>query len=133
MSRITNIEIIKDGIRWIGYKLTMKDTNTIICKINNGQNCCETYGCFVQKYDDSNDDWITIRDEQLHAMLFKANYFSSTYYKKKVNVCDIETSCYLEFDTSKGKFRFVCFNEHNGYYEHDVYIQYENNIVNESI
>ena len=99
---------------WLGYKFIMSDVSkNIVCKIENSQNCCESFGVYTKSVI---DDFIG------------AEYYSVDIGKiccKKSGCGDYSKTIGVTVNTSKGKFIILLYNEHNGYYRHSVFIRTE--------
>ena len=99
-----------------GYKITT-DKQEILIGISNGQSCCESWGHFV-----SEDDY---------TQFIGANLLNVYETNKELNnkVIDlqkeemIEDCMFFNIDTSKGTLQFAVYNDHNGYYSHDVMVR----------
>jgi len=102
-----------DG-RWLGYAFKMNDkSKNITCKIDNSENCCERFGCYTNS---------NISD------FIGAEYFSVDVGELVVQEepgSDLMATIELCIHTDRGKINIYFYNEHNGYYRHDVYIESE--------
>lgn len=110
---ITEIEKMEDGIRWDGYKIFMSDKNkNIVCKISNRALCCEKFGVYCKN---KNLDKF-IGAEYLGVKIEKKENEEKYEVDGKINIL---------IETNKGTINILLFNEHNGYYSHDYFIQTE--------
>jgi len=105
-----------------GYEIkTDKDNIKIL--IDNGQYCCENAGYFAV-----NDDL----DYFIGADLLSTSTTDLELEEKILDEKDICLDCggvqFVTFGTDKGKFQLAVYNEHNGYYGHDIKI-----IINEEV
>lgn len=111
---IESIESFDDPAHWIGYTFTMSDTTqNISCKIENTRNCCEKWGVYTKS---NLNDFIG------------AEYYSMDISKVKRDKYDEMRIIMVTITTNRGKITIQLYNEHNGYYEHDVFIQSSNGI-----
>lgn len=111
---IQRIESFDDPNYWLGHTFVMSDsTKNITCKIENSRNCCEKWGVYTES---KLDDFIG------------AEYYSIDIRKVKTDKYDEMKSIIITIDTNRGKITIHLYNEHNGYYEHDVFIQSERGI-----
>ena len=119
-----NKEVIKKFIKmdddWLGYNI---ETNqqVISLKINNQSDCCESWG------------FLTTEDkleEFLGAELLGIEVIDTDYkahpLTKDYDFCDGGSACFVDLLTSNGKLQFAIYNDHNGYYGHDVIISSKN-------
>ena len=88
----------------------------VVAGISNYQDCCENWGYMTTL--DSSSDFIgaelldiKITNAALETAIVPVNYYESG------------TAIFITFETSKGDFQLVVYNEHNGYYSHDVVVQ----------
>lgn len=97
-----------------GVVLTLDDGTTYKLGIEDGQSCCEQSG-----YVTSHDNY----EEFIGAEFLD-------YYITTEDLCTIEdlhenycgNMMFLTISTSKGDLQFVAYNDHNGYYGHDVLV-----------
>lgn len=119
VTKIQKIIILNNSNQWLGYKIKMTDSSkNIICKIDNNQQCCENFGVYTEN--ELND-------------FIGAEYYSvivENDISKDSNYIDNMETIKISINTSKGKINIHFYNEHNGYYSHDVFIQTENGIKN---
>jgi hypothetical protein len=110
---ITKIETIKNNVQWDGYKIEMSDdSKNIICKIDNRQDCCEVFGIFSP---DSKDF-----DKFIGAKYLSVNF-------KVIHPDnDLMNEFVVTIHTNKGDIKLILYNQHEGYYPHDIYFQSEN-------
>jgi hypothetical protein len=109
---IMNIETFDDPSRWMGYKIIMSDKKkNITCKIENSQYCCENWG--------------------IHTISNLNEFIGAEYYSidvvEKGKTDENENMMILDviITTNRGNITLCFYNEHNGYYPHDVFIQSE--------
>ncbi len=113
---IINIETFDYPEYWMGYRIIMSDTRkNITCKIENARNCCEKWG--------------------IHTKSNLNEFIGAEYYS--INICkknrkNYEEMCMVDIivTTNRGTITLQLYNEHNGYYSHDVFIQSEKGIKN---
>lgn len=116
VTKIQKITILNNSNQWLGYKIKMTDSSkNIVCKIENGQQCCENFGVYTEN--ELND-------------FIGAQYYSVNVENDILNDNDGMNTIKICINTSKGKINIQFYNEHNGYYCHDVFIQTENGIKN---
>jgi hypothetical protein len=122
VNKIEKITILNNLNQWLGYKIKITDSSkNIICKIENEQHCCERFGVYTKN--ELND---FIGAEYYSVNIGKIVFSNSDYndYMKTIKI---------SINTNKGKINIQFYNEHNGYYCHDVFIQTENGIKNISL
>jgi len=112
---IQSIETFEDPGHWMGYKIIMSDSDkNIAFKIENASNCCEKWGMYTKN--------------NLNEFI-GAEYYSVAIGKPKI--ADDEMSIIkIKINTNKGNITLQLYNQHNGYYPHDVFIQSEKGISN---
>lgn len=99
-----------------GVVITFDDTSMLCIGIDEDQQCCESSG------------YITSHD--CYEEFFGAEFLD--YYITTRDLCTIENlpeidrydgdMMFFTIKTNKGDLQFVAYNEHNGYYAHDVVI-----------
>ena len=116
--KIQKITTLNNNGHWLGYKIKMNNSSkNIICKIENGQQCCERFGVYT--------------NNELNNFI-GAEYHSVDIGNVIFNKGDCDNMAIIEIfiNTNRGKISIQFYNEHNGYYSHDVFIQTENGIKN---
>ena len=112
-----------EGCKWSGYDGYAIDTNnqTIYLLIENGQSCCEDWGYLM-----SHDNF----DEFIGAQLLGLREVSAS----EINgVPDGAYTVFVNVETNKGTLQFVAYNDHNGYYGHEVRVVSEQLNMTESV
>jgi hypothetical protein len=109
---IVRIEKHETKYEWLGYTIHMSDrSKNITCKISNAANCCEKFGVHVQNTNLSE---------------FIGAEYQAVYITEKItNDCDLVVIVQISIHTNRGPIVIQLYNEHNGYYAHDFYIQTE--------
>lgn len=127
MEKIIRIEeqtfSTKDSYGWVinydGYYV-VTDKQTIKFGIDNSHQCCERWG-----YLTTNDDL----SEFEGASLLDVKVVDTALNEKKISDLELyaeETATmFVNFETDKGTLQFVAYNQHNGYYGHDVLLMSE--------
>lgn len=115
MSAITilDITLFNEPEFWYGYTFTMSDTSkNITCKIENFHKCCEKFG---------------VHTNSVLTDFIGSEYHSIDIQSVKSNREDYDEMVTMEIciHTNKGTITIKFYNEHNGYYTHDVYIESE--------
>lgn len=121
INEVTNVDATELGTA-DGYEV-ITDKQRITVLIDNGQNCCENYG-----YLSSEDDLssfvgaslldVKLADTQLNDAMLERNGFRSgdEFYGGIM---------FVTFETDRGPFQLVAYNEHNGYYGHQATVKSE--------
>jgi hypothetical protein len=100
-----------------GYRITT-DRQVILVGIDNSQSCCENWG-----YLTSEDDLRDFIGAQLSDIRVTDTALNTAMEAKIKDLSLYEGSCmFVTFDTSKGSFQFVAYNDHNGYYGHNAVV-----------
>ena len=86
--------------------------------IENGQSCCEQWGYLTSEDSDDLDSFIG--GELLSITSTDSTLMSTTLDKLSTEGIDIDSAVFITFETTKGTFQITAYNEHNGYYAHDV-------------
>jgi hypothetical protein len=108
---IENITLFNEPNEWWGYTFTMSDTSkNITCKIENFHKCCEKWGVYT---DSVLNDFI---GSEYHSIDIEDVNSNREDYDEMVTMK-------IHINTNKGKITIQFYNEHNGYYTHDVFIQ----------
>lgn len=97
-----------------GIVITLQDDTKYKIGIEDGQSCCEISGYITSH--DNYDDFIN------------AEFYD--YYITTQDLCTIESlkdeyysdMMFFTIKTSKGDLQFVAYNDHNGYYGHEVLV-----------
>jgi hypothetical protein len=112
---IQHIETFDDTGYWMGYKIIMSDPNkNITFKIENSGYCCEKWG---------------IHTENKLDKFIGAKYYSIKIGNIKIDGDDMSIID-ITINTNRGNIVLQLYNQHNGYYAHDVFIQSEKGITN---
>ena len=99
-----------------GYEIITEE-NKILVLIEDGQQCCESYGYFSS--DDNLKSFIgaDLREINLTDTALRK------YTEEELGI-DIESDWtgiqFVDFVTDKGAFQLAVYNAHNGYYGHDI-------------
>ncbi len=110
---IDRIEKHDSECEWLGYTVHMSDPKkNITCKISNLANCCEKFGVYVP-------DSATLSE-------FVGAEYQAVYVTETItNDMDLMVIVQISIHTNRGPIVFQLFNEHNGYYPHDFFVQTE--------
>jgi hypothetical protein len=112
---IQSIETFEDPGRWMGYKIIMSDSDkNITFKIENLGNCCEKWGMYTKN----------------NLTEFIGAQYYSVSIGKPIIADDMMSIIKIKINTDKGRITLQLYNQHNGYYPHDVFIQSEKGISN---
>ncbi len=100
-----------------GYKITT-DKQEIFVLISNGQSCCEQWG-----YLSSNDGL----EDFSGAELLKLELVDEALNKQQIKDefkygLDEGSIIFVNFETDRGTFQLAVYNNHNGYYGHNIKI-----------
>jgi hypothetical protein len=103
-----------------GFEITT-DKQVIRVGIEDGQQCCEAYGCLTTEDDlsqfiGSDLIGVTTTDTSLNTkeLDLKLDKILGDYRN--------ENSMFVNIETTNGTFQIVVYNDHNGYYGHDTII-----------
>ena len=124
MEKILNIEEV-EGLnedKWgegdDGWRITTS-SQVIILSISNTQNCCEDWGYFS-----SQDDLEDFIGADLFDIKIVDDCLNVQSYKKMLDYDfdpnEYSPTLFVNFETSVGTFQLTVYNEHNGYYSHDI-------------
>lgn len=126
-SIIERIESL-ESLEGLGYRFIMIDRSfNILCKMGNNQQCCENFGAYTDSallfdtFIGARVDRFEIGEVTNDCATF-GEFGEPDYYASKLKVTIF---------TDRGEIPIIFYNEHNGYYSHDVIIQskYLNDIV----
>ncbi len=114
MEKILKIEEFEfDGLE--GYKMTTSNQEILMGIDPDGQ-CCENAG-YLMSEDDFSDfigsELIRIETVDISLSVKVIDYLHNQ------NI-DMDSCMFFNFYTSNGMLQFVAYNEHNGYYSHQV-------------
>lgn len=103
-----------DNKTFEGYQI-ITDKQTIKIGIENGQFCCECWGYLITEDDLSYFE---------NSKLISIDIVDTALKVEKLKELNtgITDTIFVNFNTTKGLLQFVAYNEHNGYYGHDVVI-----------
>lgn len=119
-----------------GYKI-VTDKQEILILINNSQQCCEEWGyeaCSEKGILETQDDL----DDYIGAEILDIEIVDTEkdIYKNLTDRVYRFYSSNAEFvnvKTSKGKLQFAVYNAHNGYYGHNIYIKFNNEVIDSQL
>ena len=96
------------------------DKKDFYIAIDNSQKCCEDYGSICS---DDNFDYFIGSKILDYRCVDDANY-DEIKIKKEFDefYIDVFDCAFIEFKTTKGDLQFAVYNNHNGYYGHDIKI-----------
>jgi len=95
-----------------GYKIkTLR--NEWLVLINNGQDCCESWGYFSTPDDTS---------EFIGAELLRVQIIGVDEDKYELLNGEYRNTVFANFHTSIGVFQLAVYNAHNGYYGHNIFV-----------
>lgn len=113
------LEVTKWCGGYDGYQIKTDDKD-IFLLISNGQGCCESWG-YLSSLDKLSDfNGANILDISYTDLNLKSGDIIIDGIRS--NNIDINACQFLNINTDKGLLQFVVYNEHNGYYGHDVRI-----------
>ncbi len=115
-------EVIKEIIEldnynkyYDGYKIITSEQE-ILFLIDNRQNCCEDWGYII-----SEDDTTSFTGAELLNIettdINRIKKELSNYSHEELN------SIFIDVNTSRGTLQFALYNDHDGYYSHDIIIK----------
>ena len=126
----TSNDIINDTIEKTPESLTMifpreytKITNFFVL-ISDSLDCCEKFGVDM------------LKKENFVGSTIKKITFSNTtkFYNSEDDTEDFyDSKCIIDVDTDRGLYKFVIYNNHNGYYPHDAYFSFNNYVHSERL
>lgn len=119
--RIEEASWSKPDNRWCGYDgfTIITDQQTIKVGIANGSSCCENWGHLA-----SQDDLSGFAGAEL--LNIKITDTALRTYTQEELPTQGEYgdggTMFVDFETSKGVFQIVAYNDHNGYYGHEAVV-----------
>lgn len=101
--------------RMDGYKIST-DKNTFMVLISNGQSCCEHWG------------YLSSEDDLEHFIGSELREVRTTDVECNGNIAklleerwiELDSVQFVDFVTNRGVLQFAVYNEHNGYYGHNI-------------
>jgi len=107
-----------------GYKVET-DKHTFYVLIDNGQSCCENWGCLT-----SEDDLDYFIDTELLEVNVTDTALNQRVLTKMSDAyIDINEIQFVDFKTTNGTFQLAVYNSHNGYYGHNILVVKDNEIL----
>ena len=110
--------------RFDGYRVTCSDDSKYSVVVDNEQDCCESWGYLTSE--DNLSEFIgaqlldvTVTDEVLNTKVLEPNSLQA------------EDCVFVTFQTDRGAFQLVAYNQHNGYYGHEVIIALDDRVIQE--
>lgn len=109
-----------------GYEIKLDNGVSYFVGISNKQQCCESWGYF-----DTLDDLNELIGLELRDIVFTDSNRSNSYVSEFTSEhgVEIESCLFVTINTNKGSYQLVLYNEHNGYYSHDVVLVKQGVIV----
>ena len=104
---------------WLGFRIETSK-KVIELKISNERDCCEDWGCMSTEDDDLNR---FVGQELLELNTTEAD--THTTFVKDLDKMDIDSGRYefITLKTPKRVLQFAVYDNHNGYYGHEVKIE----------
>lgn len=90
------------------------DSRQLYFVINNGQDCCENWG-----YLSSEDDFGSFIGSELKNVYVTDSELGIIVSNMKEDL-DAGSAMFINVETTRGLLQFAAYNEHNGYYGHEV-------------
>lgn len=103
-----------------GYEIKT-DEEILTLLISNEQNCCEDWGNICSP--DNIKDFIGAEIYKID--LVDDEYVKSPLLQKEIPHPDCLDCAFINFETDRGELQFAVYNNHNGYYGHEVIIKRE--------
>lgn len=128
--RIEETKVSRDEIGFLAIQVTTSK-QVIILAIENTERCCEIFGMYVCTETETNIE--KINEEFKDAVFEKVGFVSKISNQKLAKILHDEPKMYcdkdmqyaiIEIKTSKGNFQLLSYNQHNGYYPHDILIEW---------
>lgn len=91
------------------------DNQDILILIDSAQSCCESFG-YISSLDDFDD---FIGAEIIDVALTNDALETTKLELENIRV-DLDSCYFVNVNTSKGLLQFTLYNQHNGYYAHNV-------------
>jgi hypothetical protein len=117
IKNIVNLCEIRDDTGWDGIRIELDDESLLEFKIDNDQRCCETFGYYVNdkfylsKYIESTINKINVEIDPSHE--------DNDNYGDDSNPINLTITIY----TDNEYFKIILYNQHNGFYKHQVSVQ----------
>ena len=106
-----------------GYCVTT-DQHVFNVLIDNGQSCCESWGCFISEDDSSPFIGTNLMSVDLTDVALNKNKVKeSGYYSDGGGIQ------FVDFVTDAGVFQLAVYNSHNGYYGHGIVVARDSDII----
>ena len=96
-----------------GYVIQTSN-RVVLAGIDNIQSCCERYGYITSHDDPSEFIGAELLDIRITDSLLNSIELPEDVYE--------DSAIFITFITSRGDFQLVVYNEHNGYYSHEVFV-----------
>lgn len=133
---VNNYEI--DGVSYMGYIIKLEDGKNIKILLEDTQNCCEFFGTDIfspiynvnkKIYKDKYKDYFDLKNCLIHSIKWGTkitnDMFNQALEKEKYYVQnEYNNYCVVNIYTDKGMFQIVLYNNHDGYYSHNVYVEW---------
>ena len=120
--RISECEgILRKGRRgsYDGYKIELEGNEAIFVAIDARQQCCESFGYF--SCPESIQDIKKFEGAVLNELVLCGPEKTEAFRSVEKSL-EIENCYFVTFKTDKGGFQLSVYNDHNGYYGHDVIV-----------
>jgi hypothetical protein len=112
METITKVKEI-DNEDWLGYDI-MTTKQIISVYIENCQLCCESY------------DTMLLPTEDIIGLEVKSVKWGTRILPQYLNLLNLDIDyAVVNIETDKIPIQVVAWNDHNGYYPHNVYVEWE--------
>ena len=106
-----------DDYGYSGYKIHT-DKQVISLLISNGQSCCEDWGYLMSEELNEGDDFIG-------ANIISVEEVSLADITKDDDDDYVDACVFINVNTDRGTLQFKAYNNHNGYYGHEVRVHSE--------
>ena len=109
-----------------GYQLNFTDNSVCELLIDNGQNCCESWGYLASNDVLEEFYGAEIVEATITDMTSDTKFFDRIVVESEGSEYEVPGCVFITLRTTKGDLQLVAYNAHNGYYGHDVVVKFNN-------
>lgn len=115
-----------EGSNMDGWKV-ITDETIVLVLIDNYQSCCESWGYFS-----SEDDYTPFIGSELKEIQLTNIALNQKQIIEKYGDWFEDMIQFVDFVTDKGVFQLAVYNDHNGYYGHDIAVVIGDKVIHKS-
>lgn len=117
---IKSINVFYETSSEDGVQIILNDGTEVLFTIENDQRCCEEWGYISSIGNEDAQNFVGARIRNIGVVHGENEYLIQYFDNNRLSVDD---AYFIRVETDQGDLEFVVYNEHNGYYGHNVLLK----------